>query len=96
MKSVSLQNIKPGQSILEIFLKNDIGLHYNCGGVCSCTTCHLYIDSGEEHLEEISRREVDFLKRAVHAGPNSRLGCQCLIVNDHGELAITIPDQTML
>ena len=91
--SVTLKKIAAGQSILEICLKNDIALHHNCGGVCACSSCHVYILSGESHLEEQSKREEDFIDRAVNPRLNSRLGCQCLLIDDAGEVEVTLPDQ---
>ncbi len=91
---VTLENIEPGQSLLEIALTNDIELHHNCGGVCACSTCHLYLEKGEEHIEEISDREEDFIDRAVNPRLNSRLGCQCLLHEGDGEIEVTLPDQT--
>jgi 2Fe-2S ferredoxin len=93
---VLLENIEAGQSILEICLKHNIALHHNCGGVCTCSSCHVYVHSGTHHLEEMSKREKDFLKRALHPGIESRLGCQCLLTGKTGELHITIPDQTFV
>lgn len=91
---VTLQNILPGQSLLEVILKEDIDLHHNCGGVCACTTCHLYINKGMEFIEEISDKEEDFIDRAANPRLNSRLGCQSILLNGKGELEILIPDQT--
>ena len=96
LPSQTLMHIRPGQSLLEICLKNNIGLHHNCGGVCSCSTCHVYIEKGAEHLEELSRREEDYLKKAFSTKPNSRLACQCLLVSNNGEVELTIPDQRMI
>jgi ferredoxin, 2Fe-2S len=94
LQAVTLDNVEGGQSLLEICLKNDIELHHNCGGVCACSTCHLYVQKGEDHLEELSDREEDFIDRAVNPRINSRLGCQCLLISDGGEVEVTLPDQT--
>src|SRR5215212_7514514 len=91
---VTLTNIEADQSILEVCLKNDIELHHNCGGVCACSTCHLYVNKGEDHLEELSDKEEDFIDRAVNPRLNSRLGCQCLLLGMGGEVEVTLPDQT--
>ena len=91
---VTLQNIEPDQSLLEVCLDNDIELHHNCGAVCACSTCHLYVNKGMDYLEEISDREEDFIDRAVNPRINSRLGCQCVLLEDGGEVEITLPDQT--
>ena len=82
-----------GYSILEGAIMNDIHLNHNCGAVCACTTCHIYVESGDEHIEEISDKEEDFIDRATNPRLESRLGCQCILLDGEGEIDITIPDQ---
>ena len=94
LQPVTLQNVEAGQSLLEIVLSNDIELHHNCGGVCACSTCHLYVNKGDDSLEEITDREEDFIDRAVNPRINSRLGCQCVLLDGSGEIEVTLPDQT--
>ena len=85
-----------GDSILEIALKNDIELHHNCGGVCACSTCHIYIDKGENFIEEISDKEEDFIDRARNPKVNSRLGCQSVLLEGSENIEVTIPDQSVI
>ena len=94
LEPIILENVEPGQSLLEIALGNDIDLHHNCGGVCACTTCHLYIDQGMEYVDEITDKEEDFIDRAVNPRLNSRLGCQSLLNDGEGMIEVTLPDQT--
>ena len=94
LKPIILNNIEPDQSLLEVALKNDINLHHNCGGVCACSTCHVYIETGENLVEELSDKEEDFIDRAVNPRINSRLGCQCLLLEAEGDVEVTLPDQT--
>jgi 2Fe-2S ferredoxin len=94
LEPVTLPGIEPDQSILEVALKNDIELHHNCGGVCACSTCHIYVDAGEGFLEELSDKEEDFIDRAVNPRLNSRLGCQCVLLEGSGNISVTLPDQT--
>jgi 2Fe-2S ferredoxin len=94
LNPVIIENVMPGNSILEVALLNDIELHHNCGGVCACSTCHLYIEKGEEFVEELSDKEEDFIDRAVNPRLNSRLGCQCVLNENSGNLVVTLPDQT--
>lgn len=94
MQAVALENIHPDQSLLEVLLDNHIELHHNCGAVCACSTCHLYVDKGMEQIEDISDREEDFIDRAVNPRITSRLGCQCVLLQGEGEIQITLPDQT--
>lgn len=82
-----------GESILEIALENGIELHHNCGGVCACSTCHVYIEKGMENLPEIGEKEEDFIDRAINPRIESRLGCQCVI---KGNVSVCIPDQSVM
>ncbi len=83
-----------GHSILEALLVKDIHLNHNCGGVCACTTCHIYLHKGEELVEEISDKEEDYIDRARQPTLESRLSCQCVILEEEGEIELTIPDQS--
>ena len=94
LEAITLTNIEDGQSLLEVALKNDIDLHHNCGGVCACSTCHLYIEQGDNFVEELSDREEDFIDRAINPKLNSRLGCQCVLQDGGGNIVVTLPDQT--
>jgi len=94
LEPITINNVEAGQSILEVALKNDIDLHHNCGGVCACSTCHLYVEKGETSVEELTDREEDFIDRAINPRLNSRLGCQCILIDEAGEIEVTLPDQT--
>ena len=94
LEPLILENVDAGQTLLEIALKNDIELHHNCGGVCACTTCHIYIDKGMDHIDEISDKEEDFIDRAVNPRLTSRLACQSLLNDENGEIEVVLPDQT--
>lgn len=94
LQPVTISNVEDGQSLLEVALTNDIELHHNCGGVCACSTCHLYVEQGEDFLEELSDKEEDFIDRAINPRLNSRLGCQCVLQEGDGDIVVTLPDQT--
>lgn len=93
IKPIEVSNAEAGFSILEITEEHDVHLNHNCGGVCACSTCHVYVEKGEDSLEEISDKEEDFIDRAINPRLESRLGCQCIILSDDAEIEITIPDQ---
>ena len=94
LEPVTLNAVAADQSLLEVCLDNGINLHHNCGAVCACSTCHLYVNEGEAFLETLSDKEEDFIDRAVNPRINSRLGCQCILQAGSGEIAITLPDQS--
>lgn len=95
LEPIIISNVDSDQSILEVALKNDINLHHNCGGVCACSTCHLYLEKGEGFVEELSDKEEDFVDRAINPRLNSRLACQCVLdASGSGDIEVTLPDQT--
>jgi len=94
MAPITIEKLEAGQTLLEIALRNDIELHHNCGGVCACTTCHLYINEGMDSIDEISDKEEDFIDRAVNPRLNSRLACQSLLLEGKGSIKVLLPDQT--
>jgi ferredoxin, 2Fe-2S len=96
LEPVTLENVQPGQSILEAVLESDIELHHNCGMVCACSTCHIYLEKGEEFVPEITDKEEDFIDRARNPKLNSRLGCQCILDEGEGVIEVTIPDQSLI
>lgn len=94
LEPIIIEKAESNQSILEVALKNDIDLHHNCGGVCACSTCHIYINNGEDLVEELSDKEEDFIDRAINPRLNSRLSCQCILLDGSGDIVVTLPDQT--
>ena len=96
IEPVTVENVEAGYSILEVCEDNDIHLNHNCGGVCACSTCHVYIHKGEDDLEEISDAEEDFIDRAINPRLESRLGCQCVILDEDAVIEVEIPDQSRI
>lgn len=94
LEPIAITNANTGDSLLEVALINDINLHHNCGGVCACSTCHVYIQQGDELLQELSDKEEDFIDRAVSPRINSRLGCQCVLQPGTGTIELIVPDQS--
>ncbi len=88
-------DMNQGETILDVVLDNDIDLNHNCGAVCACSTCHIYVEKGTDDLSEISDKEEDFIDRARNPKYNSRLACQCILENE-SDIEITIPDQSVI
>ncbi len=78
-----------GDTILDAALDNEISLPHECGGNCACTTCHVRIEKGAEHLSLIEEVEMDRLSCAEAFSALSRLGCQAILIGD-GELIISV------
>jgi 2Fe-2S ferredoxin len=95
-KAAITLNCPQNDTILETALQNNIELHHNCGGVCACSTCHIYIEQGMDFLDELTDKEEDFIDRARSPKLNSRLACQCLLLTTDKEIIIKVPDQSLL
>lgn len=82
-----------GMSLMEAARMNDIpGIDADCGGVCACATCHVFVD--EAFLLTVGPRtdcEEPMLEFVEDLRVNSRLACQ-IQVNDKLEgLIVTTP-----
>ena len=71
-----------GTSLLEAAQKSGAPEGSACGGVCACSTCHVYVAKGGELLSEAEEGEEDILDKAFDVRRNSRLGCQAKIEKD--------------
>lgn len=66
----------PSKTLLEIAEDHDVKLGSACGGVCACSSCHVYIREGQGSLPEMEEDEEDRLDMGFDVRPYSRLGCQ--------------------
>ena len=78
-------------SFLDVAENYGIFLDHACGGVCACTTCHIWVvkDSGKG-ISEAEDDELDRLDMAADQQLNSRLGCQAVITGP-GTYVVEIP-----
>jgi ferredoxin len=65
-----------------------------CGGVCACSTCHVYVTKGKELLTEAEEEEEDILDKAFDVRATSRLGCQAIIEKD-GDIECEITRESL-
>ena len=70
--------LHPGSSLMEDLRAGGIDdILALCGGCCSCSTCHVYLDSPANGVERpLSAEEDDLLDSSSHRLPTSRLACQ--------------------
>ena len=83
-----------GSSILEAAQKLHAPEGYACGGVCACSTCHVYVLGGSELLSEKEDDEEDILDKAFDVRGSSRLGCQSKIERD-GAIEVEISRESL-
>lgn len=86
---------KAGSSVMETAIHNNIpGIDAECGGSCSCATCHVYVE-GEfidwlPMPDEMENELLDGVAATREAG--SRLSCQLIISPELDGLAVRIPE----
>jgi 2Fe-2S ferredoxin len=71
--------VPTGTSLLQAATKLGAPEGSACGGVCACSTCHVYVTKGGELLSEQEDEEADILDKAFDVRAGSRLGCQSKI-----------------
>jgi 2Fe-2S ferredoxin len=78
-----------GESLLSTSIK--LGAHHGsaCGGVCACSTCHVWVKKGFASLSDMEDNEADYLDRAYDVKPTSRLGCQAILADEDVVYQIT-------
>ena len=83
--------IAPGETILQAAKRAGAPEGDRCGGVCACSTCHVYVSKGFDALSEIEDEEFDILDKAFDVRPSSRLGCQAKV---HGDVEVEISEES--
>ena len=84
-----------GKSVMQGAVDNGLdGILAECGGNCSCGTCHVYVDeqwlgklTAADDMEEAMIEIV-----AAEAQPNSRLSCQLKVNESMDGLVVHMPD----
>jgi 2Fe-2S ferredoxin len=85
---------KVGQTLMEAAVRANIkGVVAECGGACSCGTCHIYLDeTGIALVGPAVGDEAAILDFAPHVGPTSRLSCQIVVTDALEGLVATTPE----
>ena len=81
--------VPEGTSILDAAEQCGATVGHACGGVCACSTCHVWVKKGLESLSEQEDAEADRLDQAFDVRPYSRLSCQSLVGSEDVEVDIT-------
>ncbi|RLA36499.1 MAG: ISC system 2Fe-2S type ferredoxin [Gammaproteobacteria bacterium] len=82
-----------GETICSAALRNGIEIEHACEMAAACTTCHVYVREGFEHLEPADDLEEDLLDKAWGVDPDSRLSCQVHLADE--DLVVEIPKYTL-
>jgi 2Fe-2S ferredoxin len=82
-----------GQSAMQAAINNRVrGIIGDCGGACSCATCHGYVDEKwVAHVPPADSDEAAMLECAMHVQEHSRLTCQITVTPELDGLIIRLP-----
>ena len=87
-------NVDNGVSVMNAAINNSVpGIDADCGGVCNCATCHVYVD--EAWLPKVGnphRAEEAIMSLNPERQTNSRLGCQIKMSDELDGLIVTLPE----
>jgi len=81
--------VPEGTSILDAAEQCGATVGHACGGVCACSTCHVWVRKGLESISEQEDQEADRLDQAFDVRPYSRLSCQSLVGSEDVDVEIT-------
>jgi ferredoxin, 2Fe-2S len=86
---------RPGLKVMEILRELDYGVTAICGGMCSCATCHIYVDpEWQDRVPPKQSDEQELLAELPGYQENSRLSCQIDFTDALDGLKVTIgPDE---
>lgn len=85
-----------GSTVMETAVDNDVnGIVAECGGACSCATCHVYVDPAwVDKLPAKDDMEMDMLDFAFEPDEvRSRLTCQIKVTADLDGLVVQMPEK---
>jgi 2Fe-2S ferredoxin len=83
-----------GNSLMQVAVSNGVtGIDADCGGSCSCATCHVFVEQDWfDKLENIDPNEDAMLGLSPDRCDNSRLSCQIQISEDLDGLVVSTPE----
>ncbi len=84
-----------GATVMETAIRNGVpGIVAECGGACTCATCHVYVDDAwTDVVGEPSAMEEDMLDFAYDVRPTSRLSCQIKVRDELDGLVVHVPEK---
>ena len=88
-------NVENGKTVMQGAVDNLVeGVIGECGGCCSCATCHVIVDEAwYEKTGGPNEDEVDMLEAVPAPAITSRLGCQITVSDDLDGLVVRLPEE---
>ena len=88
---VSTLEALEGWRVMEVIRDWGLPIKAECGGACSCATCHVYVDPAwVDRLPPPTDEELGQLDTTFAVEANSRLACQILVTSEMDGMRITL------
>ncbi len=87
--------LAPGTTVMRGGVENSVlGIVGDCGGACSCATCHVYVDPAwVDRVGAMNDLEEALLEEVFEQRPNSRLSCQIKVTAELDGLVVRVPER---
>ena len=84
-----------GTTAMEAAVDNDVaGIVAECGGACSCATCHVYVDPAwAQKLKSPDAQEDGMLDCVLDRRETSRLSCQIVLTDELDGIVLHVADE---
>ena len=86
-----------GDHVMDVAVDNGVaGIIGQCGGGCTCCTCHVWIDPNwQDRVRPAHNDETELLSYAIGVCDRSRLACQLRLTQELDGLVVEIPSETV-
>lgn len=87
-------HVAAGTSVMQAAVNHGLdAILAQCGGSCSCGTCHVYVDEAwAGKLDAASEDEKSMIEFVVDPAPNSRLSCQIRVTDELDGIVVRLPE----
>lgn len=84
-----------GWRVMEVIRDHGLPIKAECGGACSCATCHVYVDDDWcDKIAIMREEEEDMLDDAFDVQNNSRLSCQLIMDETLDGLSVSLAPES--
>ena len=86
-------DIANGDTLMNGAINNAVpGIEGDCGGLCACATCHIYVEScWQSRCSDAEELEKNILDFAFEVNDQSRLACQITVSSELDGMTIHLP-----
>lgn len=86
--------VADGENAMQAATRNGVpGIDGDCGGLCACATCHVYVDEAwHSQVGSRGEQEDSMLTFSPILADNSRLCCQIVMRQELDGMVLRLPE----